>query len=71
MCEKAYGRASFARVLVEVDATKELADSASFARVLVEVDATKELADSIEVCYSSMGKSMKFFFCSYSVLDFN
>ncbi|GJY68312.1 zinc knuckle CX2CX4HX4C containing protein [Tanacetum coccineum] len=40
MCEKAYGRASF-------------------ARVLVEVDATKELADSIEVCYSSMGKSMK------------
>ncbi|GKA43933.1 zinc knuckle CX2CX4HX4C containing protein [Tanacetum coccineum] len=32
---------------------------ASFARVLVEVDATKELADSIEVCYSSMGKSMK------------
>ncbi|GKE03475.1 zinc knuckle CX2CX4HX4C containing protein [Tanacetum coccineum] len=27
MCEKAYGRASFARVLVEVDATKELADS--------------------------------------------
>ncbi|GJX28416.1 zinc knuckle CX2CX4HX4C containing protein [Tanacetum coccineum] len=27
MCEKAFGRASFARVLVEVDATKELADS--------------------------------------------
>ncbi|GKG33120.1 zinc knuckle CX2CX4HX4C containing protein, partial [Tanacetum coccineum] len=32
---------------------------ASFARGLVEVNATKELADSIEVCYSSMGKSMK------------
>ena len=27
MCDKAYGRASFARVLVEVDATKELLDS--------------------------------------------
>ncbi|GKA03825.1 putative RNA-directed DNA polymerase, partial [Tanacetum coccineum] len=27
MCEKAYGRASFARVLIEVDATKELPDS--------------------------------------------
>nr|GEV32451.1 hypothetical protein [Tanacetum cinerariifolium] len=39
MCEKAYGRASF-------------------ARVLVEVDASKELAESIEVCYSSLGKSM-------------
>nr|GEW43702.1 hypothetical protein [Tanacetum cinerariifolium] len=40
MCEKAYGRANF-------------------ARVLIEIDVTKELADSIEVCYSSMGKSMK------------
>ncbi|GJZ76219.1 zinc knuckle CX2CX4HX4C containing protein, partial [Tanacetum coccineum] len=30
MCEKAYGRASFARVLVKVDATKELADSIEF-----------------------------------------
>ncbi|GJV66510.1 RNA-directed DNA polymerase, eukaryota, reverse transcriptase zinc-binding domain protein, partial [Tanacetum coccineum] len=39
MCERAYGRASF-------------------ARVLVEIDATKELAENIEVCYSSLGKSM-------------
>nr|GEU52434.1 hypothetical protein [Tanacetum cinerariifolium] len=27
MCDRAYGRASFARVLIEVDATQELADS--------------------------------------------
>ncbi|GKD19427.1 hypothetical protein Tco_1208585, partial [Tanacetum coccineum] len=27
MCEKSYGRASFARVLVEVDSTKGLVDS--------------------------------------------
>ncbi|GJW77555.1 hypothetical protein Tco_0139237 [Tanacetum coccineum] len=39
MCERTYGRASF-------------------ARVLVEVDASKELMDSIELCHSSLGKSM-------------
>ncbi|GJT75531.1 RNA-directed DNA polymerase, eukaryota, reverse transcriptase zinc-binding domain protein [Tanacetum coccineum] len=40
MCDRAYRRASF-------------------ARVLIEVDATQELADSVEICYSSMGKSME------------
>nr|GEW39627.1 hypothetical protein [Tanacetum cinerariifolium]GEW43701.1 hypothetical protein [Tanacetum cinerariifolium] len=30
-----------------------------FCKGLIEIDATKELADSIEVCYSSMGKSIK------------
>ncbi|PWA61680.1 hypothetical protein CTI12_AA374850 [Artemisia annua] len=40
MCERAYRRASF-------------------ARVLIEVDADKELVDSVEVCYASLGKSMK------------
>ncbi|PWA90551.1 zinc knuckle CX2CX4HX4C [Artemisia annua] len=32
---------------------------ASFARVLIEVDADKELVDNVEVCYASLGRSMK------------
>ncbi|PWA56001.1 zinc knuckle CX2CX4HX4C [Artemisia annua] len=32
---------------------------ASFARVLIEVDADKELVDNVEVCYASLGRSIK------------
>ena len=32
---------------------------ASFARVLVEVNAEKGLVDEVDVCYKSLGKSMK------------
>ncbi|PWA51114.1 Zinc knuckle CX2CX4HX4C [Artemisia annua] len=34
-------------------------NGANFARVLVEIDAQKGLMESIDVCYKSLGKSMK------------
>ncbi|PWA92418.1 DUF4283 domain-containing protein [Artemisia annua] len=40
MCEKSYGRANF-------------------ARVLVEIDANKGFVENVDVCYRSLGKSMK------------
>ncbi|GJT13943.1 RNA-directed DNA polymerase, eukaryota, reverse transcriptase zinc-binding domain protein [Tanacetum coccineum] len=40
MCEKSYGRASFARVLVEVDSTKGLVDSVEVWYMMLDVEYT-------------------------------